>query len=1283
MIRKLSRFLSLVLFCSLVGLSIGSIILRWSLAHLDDYHSELEHWVADLTTLPIQIGTLEAHINGFNPRIVMTDIRVNSKILPEQTLIHLDEIHLNLDWWALLKQRELLAACRLSLIGVDLSVTRQRDGRLVVEGLHSGDDSIPYWLFQGGQYQVLHSRVRWRDLMQAAPERVFNDVDIFVENESADGRHELHLISELPEHFGERVRISMAMEGRLNEGLPLNGLIYLKASDLYLDRWLNLAALETDYRLSGRVAVEQWLRFNDSTLSLMGGHLLVDDLVLEQSDHVLQIPRLDGFFAVRRADSDWQLDVKRLKITQADNVWPTIDFRVKFDDQFNIFNGFIQQLDLQQIAWLAEQGGAAEEQLLQTIKTHQPQGRLQDMAFSFDRTNQQFAVRGQFKNLSLEGSTTLPLIRNFSGYIDATNSEGTVILKTHDAQFAYQDMFRAPLDISHLSGQLQWQQQAEHWQIQSHDLSLITPLLAMNHRLTMRIPAEGPLFMDLATGFKGLGDIHDAKTYFPVSIMDESVVNWLDQAFIAGNIPQGELSVYGDLVNFPFLGADGVFQVLYDMHDTELHFAPGWPNLTNMKAQVLFESNGVAIQVQEAQTLDLQILPTEVAIPSFSDSQHVEVNGKASGTVKNALLYLTQTPIGASLQQLLDVLEPEGDVTAQLKMAIAMSEQATSQVAGETQFNDTELLVKSVGIPVKNLTGSLQFSENGLSAKSLTAQALGYPLSLKIGGKYEETRIDIEGRAAIKALQKHFPFLQQGLFKKAQLQGSTEYQLTMNVPGTLQNPSQLLIKSFMQGTAFALPDGLIKQAPEKKPLNLRFGLDDPSHLPVQIDFNDQIKALLTLKKTDNNLDVADILIGSGQLRPTGRKGIHLTIDRDEFDATAWLNLLQSDPNEIQQSEASESLSGLTLLTRHLNWQGNDLGPVEIHAFQEQGDWHGDWVSKLSRGIFNWPKPQNTEAVIDLQLSYLNLSDLSKVGIKTDQLKTEALPLFNLHCDNLWWHSTNLGQLDVITESIADGIRFKTLKLISAKQNIDFKADWIKTMDGSHTELMGRLTADDFGQFLSNLGWDNDLLETPGSIDILASWPGTPTDFSLLTLEADANLLFQDGRISSIEPGIGRILGLIAMEQWVKRLRLDFDDIFQEGLSFNSIRGHLRVRNGKAMTKDLVVDGIAARIGLSGTVDFTDQTLDHEVTVIPKSSGALPIAGNIVSTIAGTITEALTDDYKEGYFFGSKYHIKGPWDNITVTPLSEQDGLITKTWTDLTDFFWTNPQTNPATGSDTD
>ena len=74
-------------------------------------------------------------------------------------------------------------------------------------------------------------------------------------------------------------------------------------------------------------------------------------------------------------------------------------------------------------------------------------------------------------------------------------------------------------------------------------------------------------------------------------------------------------------------------------------------------------------------------------------------------------------------------------------------------------------------------------------------------------------------------------------------------------------------------------------------------------------------------------------------------------------------------------------------------------------------------------------------------------------------------------------------------------------------------------------------------------------------------------------------------------------------------------------------------------------------------------------VVHKSSGALPIAGTIVSGIAGVITQVFTSDYEEGYFFGSKYKVTGQWDNIKVTPLHEQDGILNKTWTGLTDFSW--------------
>lgn len=161
----------------------------------------------------------------------------------------------------------------------------------------------------------------------------------------------------------------------------------------------------------------------------------------------------------------------------------------------------------------------------------------------------------------------------------------------------------------------------------------------------------------------------------------------------------------------------------------------------------------------------------------------------------------------------------------------------------------------------------------------------------------------------------------------------------------------------------------------------------------------------------------------------------------------------------------------------------------------------------------------------------------------------------------------------------------------------------------------------------------------------------------------------DGRISSIEPGFGRLLGLISMEQWAKRLSLDFSDIYRKGLSFNQITGTFDITNGIAKTDNLLIDAISAKIHLSGTTNLINKTLDERVSVFPKSSGALPIAGTIVDNLAGIITSVVSHDYKEGYFFGSGYKITGTWGQVEVTPLNDDNGLINKTWNGLTDFEW--------------
>ena len=91
--------------------------------------------------------------------------------------------------------------------------------------------------------------------------------------------------------------------------------------------------------------------------------------------------------------------------------------------------------------------------------------------------------------------------------------------------------------------------------------------------------------------------------------------------------------------------------------------------------------------------------------------------------------------------------------------------------------------------------------------------------------------------------------------------------------------------------------------------------------------------------------------------------------------------------------------------------------------------------------------------------------------------------------------------------------------------------------------------------------------------------------------------------------------------------------------------------------------------LFGSTDLVNKIVDQQVLVLPKSTDALPIAGTIVDNLAGIITNAVTNNYKEGYFFGSEYKVVGPWGQVEVTPLNDHNGLFNKTWHGLTDFEW--------------
>ena len=146
----------------------------------------------------------------------------------------------------------------------------------------------------------------------------------------------------------------------------------------------------------------------------------------------------------------------------------------------------------------------------------------------------------------------------------------------------------------------------------------------------------------------------------------------------------------------------------------------------------------------------------------------------------------------------------------------------------------------------------------------------------------------------------------------------------------------------------------------------------------------------------------------------------------------------------------------------------------------------------------------------------------------------------------------------------------------------------------------------------------------------------------------------------IDPGAGRALGLLSLARLPKRLTLDFTDLFGEGFNFERITGNFVLDYGNAYTNDLVIDGPAARIDITGRVGLAERDYDELVTVTPYLDSSLPLAGAIVGGpavgVAALVAEQLLDG-KLGLneMAREQYTVVGSWDAPEVARIkSDRD-----------------------------
>ena len=151
-----------------------------------------------------------------------------------------------------------------------------------------------------------------------------------------------------------------------------------------------------------------------------------------------------------------------------------------------------------------------------------------------------------------------------------------------------------------------------------------------------------------------------------------------------------------------------------------------------------------------------------------------------------------------------------------------------------------------------------------------------------------------------------------------------------------------------------------------------------------------------------------------------------------------------------------------------------------------------------------------------------------------------------------------------------------------------------------------------------------------------------------------HLKITDGRVLEIDPGAGRIFGLISLQALPRRLSLDFSDMFRKGFSFDKIEGDFILKGGVATTENLVMEGPAARLEAQGKIGLSARNYDQVVTVTPNVSSSLPVAGAVVGGMGVGAAILLAQQLLEPEIDKAtrvKYSVTGQWDDPVIKRLN--------------------------------
>ncbi|WP_041764886.1 YhdP family protein [Pseudoxanthomonas suwonensis] len=1171
----------------------------------------------------------------------------------------------------------------LRLRGPALTLRREDDGRWAIRGLPLADDAPqadPLQHLEGlGELQVIGGRLDI-DAPQIGLQARIPRIDLRLRVDQSQVRAGARGWID-----ADGQPLSLALDFDRSRG---DGRVYVDLDAASLSAWAPLleptgitpqggsGRIQAWAELRGRRVVLATTRFELRGLDLAGAPLEGRGRPRQQ------LPGLSGHVIWRLVAGGWRLDAPRLQL-QSPGSSQTLDgLLLAAGEQYAFRIDDMELSPLLALAALSDRLPAAHRAWLLDAAPH---ARLTGIELAGQRGGP-LRLQGRLEGVGFAPVNGAPGLEGLAG---AFEGDGEGVHLALDPGTPLRVDWPGGFGVAHdvrLDGHVLAWREGAGWQVGTPDLAIRASDYGARVRGGMHFQGDGTRpWMDVAAELDDAA-VPAAKKFWLRQSMPPAAVQWLDMALEDGVVRDGRALVAGDLDDWPFVHDNGLFDARGRIEDGRFRFQAEWPALESTRADVAFVGNGFQVR-GSGELAGVPVERFEAGIADYGDAPLL-VRATARGDAGSFVELLRNSPLYEDQAETLDNLQASGPARADFALNLPLSDGQPGRVSGNVDLGGVRLVEKRWDLAFDAVRGGVRYDGNGFSAADLAVSWDGQPgrLSLRAGRGHVQDPAQVF-EAALDApmdasrLMARAPELD---WMRPYVNGRSQWTLGLAVPASVPAGSpaaRLQLDTDLAGTALDFPAPLAKPAAGVLPTKVQLGLPFGSG-PIDVGFGER---LALRARQQNGATGVQVTLGSGTVAgEPPASGMVIGGRTGELDALEWIGLARGG------GDGDLPLRRVDVLAERLHLLGGQFPQARLQlrpvhgALAVEVDGPGlagtlqvpDAKGAAVEGHFtrlHWqPEPRAEGAASPAPTARpevaATVAPATTVGNEVasqpatgmaattdlpappapqtvESFDPAAIPPLSLDIDDLRFRGAKLGTARLRTRPSDDGLLLESLQLRSDWQQADVTGEWSGRGDQARTRLDMDVRSEDMGRLVSALGYADFLARGEGTIHLQAAWPGSPAGFQLGALEGSLRIDARNGQLLEVEPGAGRVLGLLSVAQLPRRLMLDFRDFFSRGLAFNRLAGQVQVGQGIAGTPDMLIDGPAAEIRIRGRTDLVAQQFDQTIDVQPKSGNLLAVVGAVAGGPVGAAVGAAANAVLArplGGIAARTYHVSGPW-----------------------------------------